>query len=343
MIKKSFKYLFYLLLSYAVLCLITPFNKTLRNRSIKNQINYLSEILDRGYDNKLQRKFPEGKLFSNCILALSTIEYCDNNLIIDEKYASIVDNCIKRIQSEKALSIFDAHLTPKYGMFYNGWTNYVYSKYKDSPLFDSSKLQNQIIEQSSIIEERLSATLNDSLRLLNTYVDASWPADNLIGLVSLSDQQLKQKWSNAILNSTDHPSGLIHHSGSAASTIRGSSSAMLTFCLSSSGYEDIEIYAAQHKKIFIDNFLGILLVKENEDGSNQMDVDSGPVVFGYGASATIMNIKTQANLGNSQSKYTWAAMNFIAFPVHLFKHKYYLLKKEPMLDLFMLWSCVELS
>jgi hypothetical protein len=73
-----------------------------------------------------------------------------------------------------------------------------------------------------------------------------------------------------------------------------------------------------------------------------MDVDSGPVVMGYGASATIMNIKAQACIGNTKSRISWAAINLIAVPINIFNKKFYLMKKEPMLDLFMLWGCTEL-
>ena len=108
-------------------------------------------------------------------------------------------------------------------------------------------------------------------------------------------------------------------------------------------YEQIEEYNNSFKNTFIDDYFGIQLVKENEDGSNSMDVDSGPVLFGYGASGTIMNIKTQASINNGESKRTWAAMNSISFPINIFGKKYYLLKKEPMFDIFMLWGSVELK
>lgn len=101
-------------------------------------------------------------------------------------------------------------------------------------------------------------------------------------------------------------------------------------------------YNNQFKKTFVSSFFGVQLVKENEDGSNKMDVDSGPVLFGYGASATIMNIKTQASFGSSKAKITWAVMNMISLPFNFFDSKFYLLKQEPMFDLFMLWGCVEL-
>lgn len=340
--KKTLKYIGCIVLTYIFLCLITPFNKTLRNRSIKNQINYLSKILDKGYDDKLQRRFPEGKLFSNSILALSTIEYCDNNNKATENYAAIVDNCIKRIQSERTLGIFSPTMVPKYGMFFNGWSNYVYSTYKKSKLFQLSSVQDKVVEQSSLIESRIEATQKDSFRILDTYIESNWPADNLIGLISLNNDQLKKDWIKLILEKAEHQSGLIHHAGSNSSQIRGSSSAMITFCLSKSNYHDINNYNHKFQNTFADNYLGVQLIKENEDGSNKMDADSGPVVFGYGASATIMNIKTQASLDNPKSKFTWAAMNLIAAPINIFRKKYYLIKKEPMLDLFMLWGCTEL-
>ena len=88
--KKVSKYIGTAVFAYVLFCLITPFNTILKNRSIKNQINYLSEILDNGYDDKLQKEFPEGKLFSNCILALSTIEYCNKTGKSHWKYANIV-------------------------------------------------------------------------------------------------------------------------------------------------------------------------------------------------------------------------------------------------------------
>ena len=342
MIKKTFKYLGLVILAYVLLCSITPYISSLKNRSIENQINYLSEILDEGYDNTLQTRFPEGKIFSNALLALSTIEYCDKNRISNEKYSKIVDNCVRRIQSKRAVSTFNERLNPKYGMFYNGWSNLVYSTYKKSDLFKYSEIQEQISRASNEIEDRITKTQKDSLRILDSYEETNWPADNMIGISSLSNDTLKIKWIEVLKKNAKHKSGLINHSSSNLSEIRGSSNALITYCLGKSNYQDIERYNEVFRSKFIDEYMGIQLVKENENGSNSMDVDSGPVVFGYGASATIMNIKTQASLGHRKSKATWAAMNTLALPINMFNKKYYLLKKEPMLDLFMLWGSTEL-
>ena len=342
MIKKTIKYITCILIGYVIFCWITPFNKHLRNRSIRNQISYLSRILDKGYDDDLQRRFPEGKLFSNAILALSTIEYCEKNTRQNAAYAKIVDNCIRRIQSDRSMRVFNKNMTPEFGMFFNGWSNLVYASYINSQLIEFSSISQNVIEASKQIETRLTAIQRDSLQILNTYPSSNWPADNLIGVISLKDTQLQQNWISEIFAGATHHSGLINHASSSTSKIRGSSNAMMIYCLSKAGYKEIEEYNDKYKDVFVDEYIGIQLVQENVDGSNAMDVDSGPVILGYGASATIMNIKAQASLKNTKARRSWAAMNTISAPVNIFNRKFYIFKKEPMLDLFMLWGCTEL-
>lgn len=341
-IKKTLKYVGFSVFIYTLFCLITPFNDFLLNRSIDNQISYLNDILDAGYDDELQARFPEGKVFSNAILALSVIDYCNRHAAESNEYSAIVDNCIGRLLSEKSTSTFSPNMNPKYGMFYNGWTSFVLSSYRKSELFRYSSIQKEINLKSSEIKKRIISTQKDSMRILDSYHGYSWPADNLIGLISLENDTLRKKWLTTIFDAAEHESGLIHHFGDDAFQIRGSSQSMITYCLSEIDFLDIDGYNEKYKETFIDEYIGIQLVMENENGSNEMDADSGPVVFGYGASATIMNIKTQANLNRNQPKITWAVMNLISFPINLFGKKYLLLKKEPMLDLFMLWASTEL-
>ena len=342
MTKKVLKYMSWILLAYVLVCLVTPFNKTLRNRSIKNQINYLSQLLDKGYDDRLQARFPEGKLFSNCLLALSIIEYCEKNDAAASRYGAMVDKCISRIQSKKALQKFNPDLTPALGMFYQGWSQLVYSSYKESALFRFSNNQEEIVQRVAKTESMFTQLQADSLRIMNSYPESNWPADNLIGIAAMQSESLRMKWIGHLMKTTEHASGLIHHSGSDKHVIRGSSSAMITYCLDKSRYPKSQEYNDKFLATFVDSYLGVQLVKENEDGSDNMDVDSGPVLFGYGASATIMNIKTQASLGNPNARITWAAMNLISAPVNLINRKFLLLKQEPMLDLFMLWASTDL-
>jgi hypothetical protein len=339
---KFFKYLIFILLSYFLISLATPFNKSLRHRSIENQINYLSDILDQGYDDQLQSRFPEGKVFGNVLLALSVIEYCDKNKDFKVEYAEIVDKRIDRLLSKNALRIFPTDINPPYGMIYNGWVNHVLVSYIHSSLFQFSEMQKEILVSSQTIASRLLLAQKDNIKLLDSYAGAHWPADNMIGIVSIQDSVIGQIWLEKLLSETDHPTKLINHAGDQPSIIRGSSSALMTYCLSKIPYSDVIQYNERYKKTFVDQYFGIQLVKENENGSNDSDYDSGPVFFGYGAAATIMNIKTQASLGNKNSEITWAFFNTISLPVNLFHSKYFLFQQEPMFDLFMLWAAVQM-
>lgn len=331
------------ILAYFIICFATPFNKFLKNRSIENQINYLSHILDQGYDNQLQSRYPEGKVFSNALLALSVIEYCDKNKDFKVENAEIVDKCLDRLLSKNALRIFPTDIKPTYGMFYNGWVNNVLVSYSKSQLFLFSNNQQKIIDTSQTIESELNSTQKDSIKILDSYTGSHYPADNLIGIVSLQDSITKHLWLDKIFSETLHPKKLINHAESDQSIARGSSSALIVYCLNKSRYPDIIQYQNKYKETFVDQYFGIQLVKENENGSNNSDFDSGPVIFGYGAAATIMNIKTQASIGDKKhSKITWAFFNTISIPLNFFYSKHYLFQQEPMYDLFMLWAAVEL-
>jgi hypothetical protein len=339
---RVFKILSATLLVYAAICVLTPFVATLRVRSIENQITYLSALLDDGYDDTLQEKFPEGKMFSNALLSLSIIEYADGNDIRSKHYASIVDKCISRMLSDEARISFDARMEPKYGMFYNGWTLLVINTYRDSKLSELSMIDETLAVESARIERRLQDAQNDTVRILDTYFGTNWPADNLIGIVPLKNGALKNDWLNVLLETTEDEDGLIHHAGFSPPVACGSSSALITYCLGKINPELAKDYNTAYRDKFVDSFLDIDLVLEHSDRSNVMDVDSGPVLFGYGASATVMNVKTQASLGRINGKCSWALLNLIGLPVNALGQKFYLLQQEPMLDLFLLWGAVEL-
>lgn len=340
--KRIFKILSVALLVYGVTCLVTPFVTILKTRAIENQITFLSEILGDGYDDKLQQRFPEGKIFSNALLALSIIEYSDHHGINSKHYASIVDQCVIRMLSNNAKASFDVNIKPKYGMFYNGWTLLVINTYRASTLNEQSDIKDLLNKESNQIEERLQQAQTDSLRVLDTYSGSNWPADNLIGLVSLSDKSLQTIWLDLIQKATNNTEGLIHHAGFNPNEVRGSSSALITYCLGRISPNKAQTYNLIYRNQFVDSFLGLDLVFEHYDHSSVMDVDSGPIIFGYGASATVMNVKTQASLGLRNGKRSWALLNLLGLPVNLFGKKYYLLQQEPMLDLFLLWGAVEL-
>jgi len=93
--------------------------------------------------------------------------------------------------------------------------------------------------------------------------------------------------------------------------------------------------------IFVDRYFGLSLVKEYIEGG-EGDIDSGPLLFGYGSVATIVNIKTQSAVRNKKLNLTWGLLNCLGLPINLTGDKYYLFQQELIFDIFMLWTSVEL-
>ena len=328
---------------YLLVNLITPYNHFLKKRSINNQIVYLDKILSEGYDLQAQRRYPEGKLFSNALFALAVIEYASKLEEIDTALTTIIDKRINRLLEKSTTESFVQNMTPEYGAFYNGWINFTIKKYLESPLFQKSKKQAEVLSAHKLFSQRLEKAQQDSIRIIASYPGSHWPADNLVGIVSIDNDTIQERWLEKIYAASSAPSNLIYHVNSSPDEIRGSSQALIIYLLSQYK-EKLALQANQQFKALLhDKFLGIEFVKEYEKGSlEEGDLDSGPIFFGYGAVATIMNMKTQAQLKNKSSRNTWAFLNVLAVPINLLNKKFYLFKQEPMFDIFMLWCAVEL-
>lgn len=343
MLKKIISTLGIIIFLYITISISSVYVGFLKKRNIKNQISYLDNILSNGYDDELQLRYPEGKIFSNALLALSIIDNSNNTLTSHLEYAKIVDNCLERLLTESAQQPFSKEMVPRYGAFYNGWINFTLSKYIKSDLFELSANKNEFLNSHQKISEEIIKAHGDSIKILDTYPGVYWPADNLVGIISVNDETLKDKWVDKLYEECTTESKLLHHTGYNTSEVRGSSQALLLYLLSEYDIEKASVDNRLFKNILVDNYIGIELVKEFTKGRGiYPDVDSGPVLLGYGAVGTVMNVKLQAKLNNSKSKATWAFLNTISLPINLFGQKYYLLKKEPMFDIFMLWCSVEL-
>jgi len=341
--KKALKIVSCLILFYICFTLITPFNSTLKSRSINNQINYIHKRLEKGDDNVLQRRYPEGKIFSNAIFALSAIQHFEK--YPNEKSIIIIDNCIKRLLSEQSKRMFDDSLNPKFGAFYNGWINIVLKEYKYSSLFQKTNIQDLVNQEYHNLSNRIINSVSDSLRYIETYSGAIWPADNLVCISSLNNEldSFKKEWVDTLLERTKTSSGLFHHVGSKQKEIRGSSQALSLYFLNQVNPRMASKKNEIFKKILVRDILGIQVVCEHVQPSKRRDdIDSGPILFTYGSVATIMNVKTQSSL-MQDSRLTWGFLNLLGVPIHTLQYKYYLFKQELMFDIFMLWCCVEID
>lgn len=326
---------------YVLCALATPYVPTLHKRSIENQINYLNRQLVSGMDNDLQIRFPEGFVFANALFALSVLEYSEIVNKNDALYATYLDRTTNRLLSDRAKRSFSKDLELPYGAFYSGWTNLVLHKYRNSRLLDYSKIKDEVITANDSLEQLMLKAQVDSIHPIDSYFGSVWPGDNLACIASLpySADDLQKDWYASLQENSTCDSMLLDHFLRSSCELRGSSQALCHYFLSTIDREQAINSNERYRALFVEQVFGVELVKEYQ-GEGYMDVDSGPIVFGYGAVATIMNTKTQSSLQQGNYRWTWAWLNLAGVTVNLFGSKYYLAKKEPMFDLFMLWCSV---
>lgn len=343
MIKKLFKGFLLIIVGHCILSISVPYSNYRLSKSCFKQCNYLAKELSNGLDNELQSNYPEGFVFGHALLALSLIELSEKRQEhFEDKHLLSLEYSLDHLISEEASSTFPKELTLPYGAFYNGWTAFTLKKYLDSNVSKTQpKRQNYLKKYEALTKQIFDAFAIDPM--LESYHDSYWPADNLACLAALDPNEGLAIFHTWLDHLNLRPEDLIPHDLN-RKEIRGSSQALSLYFLSQIAQDSLS-NAMNHN--YLDQLgsrhFGIDFIKEFKDKNRKMDVDSGPILFGIGSVATIMNIRTQscANTKN-RSPLTYGFMNLLGIPFSGIKRKFYLFKKEPMFDLFMLWVGVSL-
>ncbi len=339
--KKIIKILISIILIISLFNLSTPYSDFLLRRSITNQIAYLINKFETGLGKKLQERYPEGELFGNLIFALSLIKYSEKYEIPD---INQIENAILITTSKEAKSNYTKDLPLEYGAFYTGWINFTLKKYIESEIFKRSTKKKTFINLYRHFSNKIIEVQKGSIQLLESYSNSIWPADNIVCIASLDaeNQELKKQWLDKIRIKSKSDKKLINHYGNNPSEIRGSSQALITYFLANINKKQAKEYFDRYKPLFTKKLIGISFIKEYQGDNNSEDIDSGPIILGFGSVATIMNAKAMATLDIKGAKSTWNFLNFIGIPINLFGKKYYLFGKEPIYDIFLLWITVDL-
>jgi len=326
------------------------------NEDVYHQLQFLKSELQNGAGDEMQSIFPEGFVFINSLYGLAwanLIQELPADFSIYKEGIAEMNWSIEQVFSPKAKQIFPQELSLAYGAFYKGWSNFLLG----------SKLAIQLEEERDSIEVRLfkqycseiSQALNQSnTPYLESYQGSAWPADITLAVASISlhdkifDPQYEAtiaKWIEKVKQKLDRKTGLIPHSvnainGNSIKGARGSSqSLMLNFLIDideTFAYEQFEVY----KKLFLASRFCLPGIKESPKGSaGRGDVDSGPVIWGIGGSASIVGQRTMGKYKDWES-YEGLRNCIEGFgAAHTFgAKKKYVFGQLPMADAFIAWS-----
>lgn len=268
---------------------------------IPAQLAFLRQALDAGAGEEMQQFFPEGYYFSHVLYGLSWAQvgirgepYRDDALR-EARWA------LERLDTPTGRAAFSPLLDPPYGVFYVGWTNVLRgSLLRLDP--DDALLRQQFEADTGALAAAFSAA---STPFLTAYPGQAWPVDSVVAMAALAlhdqlyplrYQDVIARWLDGARQRLDPLTGLLPHrvdpfTGTGLETARGSSQSVILRFL----HEIDPAWAAEQYRAFRRQFIGFLGtvpgIREYPPGINgEGDVDSGPLIGGLSASATVVTM-----------------------------------------------------
>ena len=317
------------------------------------QLNYLQyQLHSNNIDDKMQKLFPEGYVFCNVLYGLSWCELAENGNDFQIKRTAIREAiyALHKLELPATVKVFNKDCSPGYGIFYQGWCNYLRAKI----LLLSNENNNISVNFVKACSRIASAIDTIQTPFPESYKNASWPADVMSAIISLKihdrlfNKQYTntiQQWLKKVKQKQDPETGLIPHSSSSITgnmliMPRGSSQSLIIRLLA----EIDTTYAKQqyiiYKRLFLSNISCLSYVKEFHSNKNANgDIDSGPVLFGMGSAATVTAIGTSSACGDQlMSQKLKRSIEAAGIPFTFNDKRFYLIGTIPIADLFILWS-----
>lgn len=321
------------------------------------QLNFLEdELKNNDLGIRMQQIFPEGFVFINALYGLAWCELASSDvedLSLRERAIEEALYAYNCIDSETAKHRFPMDLNPEYGIFYNGWRNYLLSKIlsTDTSFVEYVQYSNRFKIQT---EKIVNALNQSSTPFLESYEYHSWPADMCVAMASISIhdrifdasyQSDINRWLKDVTTRLDSETNIIPHEvdfqkGSVIQGARGSSTGLILRMLGEINQDFAHEQFELAKSLFLCKTFGLPSMREYPIGTRGLgDIDSGPVIFGVGFAGTIVMIGTLA-IHEQQNLSSQFYKTIHAFGFHKTKHnqKKYLYGKLPIADAFIAWG-----
>lgn len=320
------------------------------------QLNFIGDALREGKGEDMQQLFPEGYFFSHVLYGLSWVEVGLRQPSGSRLHGQALQEArwaLTQLESSQGRAPFDPDLSPPYGVFYLGWRSWLRGGILLMQSDDvRDPLETQYFEADT---DALAAAFDASpTPFLSSYEGGAWPVDSMVGVAALSlhDKLLPPKyaatiarWIEAAKTRLDPATGLLPHrvyseDGSLLEGARGSSQSVISRFLievdEDWGREQYALYRQQ----FIAPFLGVPGVLEYPIGTQGWgDVDSGPLLAGFSASATVVQIGSAQIQGDLEvANALIPASEAVGLPLSVGDSKRYAFGLMPVGDAFLVWA-----
>ncbi len=293
------------------------------NEKTQKKADYLENLIENVNSSRsfkqLAQYNPEWQLFT-----LSFTAYAFTNLAyIDSTYHTksikVIDKSIENALNRKnnlsrSLNQKTGEINKNASVIYLGHLNMMLGAYK---LLSND---NKYIELNKSITMYLSNEIQKSkFKNIESYPNHIWPADNIPALASIKlydmsnnteYSKVTKEWVNWIkTNFLDKETGLMNSqidpkTGKSLDGPRGCSISWIMLFGHIFDKNFAEEQYVQFKKHHYDNFLGlgigVFKERKGEWQTSSGDIDSGPLIMGYGVSATAFGLGAARIMGDSK-------------------------------------------
>jgi hypothetical protein len=320
------------------------------------QLRFIRASLGGGSGEEMQRLFPEGFFFTHVTYGLAWVELglrrppgspARAEAIAEARWA------LARLDTPAATAPFAPDLDPPRGVFYVGWSSWL----RGGVLMLQPAGARGQAEQDRFARDCEALALAFGRRespFLPAYLGQSWPVDSVVAVAALAlhDRLLPPRfagtvaaWRAAALERLDPATGLLPHrvdprDGSLLEGARGSSQSIINRFLPEIDPGWGRGHYARFRALFVDAPFGLPGVREFPPGvASGGDVDSGPLVAGLSASATVVTLGAALRHGDrALAEPLVNAIEFVGLPLELGGGKRYMLGLLPVGDAFLVWS-----
>jgi hypothetical protein len=320
------------------------------------QLCFIGDALHDGAGERMQKYFPEGFFFSHVLYGLAWVEVGMRQKYGSSLYIRALDQArwaLDRLDSPVGRAPFVFVTEPPMGVFYMGWTNWLRGGIlKLQPA--QTRNADEAARFASDCMALAKAFRENTTPFLSSYPGRAWPVDSVIAVAALClhDRLLGpcfgksvNNWLLSVRNYLDPATGLLPHSvdpetGLLVQGARGSSQSLIhRFLVEIDPVWGSEQYVI-FRRHFITTLMGVPGVREYPHGvDGPGDIDSGPLVGGLSASATVVAIG--AAQMNGDQMLVIPLLNLIesiGFPITWKNTKRYGFGLLPVGDAFLVWS-----
>lgn len=320
------------------------------------QLKFLRGAIEGGADIDMQRVFPEGRFFMNCLYGLANVEAGlreSAGSVTRDSFLKEAQWAMSRVDSAENKAIFPTTLRPRFGVFYAGWSAALHAGMLALQQ-ESARDPNQTKALRARCDELAAAFDSSNTPYLQAYEGEAWTCDSAAAVFALyaCDHVLEpryapviERWVAAVRERTDASTGLLGHrvgveNGALLDGPRATSMCISIRFLAEAAPElGAELYS-KYREQMMTTCMGIPGVREYPKGvSGGGDVDSGPLIFGISLSASAVTIGTARIIGDIEAVARMVpAAEALAMPFTWNGRKRYIGGRLPVADAFIAWS-----